>query len=89
MDPGNADGRDRHVEAFLEMLAAERGAARNTLLAYDRDLSDFATFAAGKGEGVARASAATARAYMAGLGAQGLKPSSYYQCVAARLKSCP
>jgi integrase/recombinase XerD len=67
-------GRDRHVEAFLEMLAAERGAARNTLLAYDRDLNDFSDFAAGRGEAVARASTATLRAYMAGLGSQGLKP---------------
>ncbi len=33
---------DRHVEAFLEMLAAERGAARNTLLAYRADLEHFA-----------------------------------------------
>ena len=30
---------DRHVEAFLEMLAAERGAARNTLAAYAADLA--------------------------------------------------
>ncbi len=30
----------RHVEAFLEMLAAERGAAPNTLSAYRRDLDD-------------------------------------------------
>jgi integrase/recombinase XerD len=68
--------RDRHVEAFLEMLVAERGAARNTLLAYDRDLNDFSEFAAGRGDGVARASAETLRAYMASLGAQGLKPRS-------------
>src|SRR6266700_554020 len=56
------------------MLVAERGAARNTLLAYDRDLGDFAVFAVGRGEAVARASAPTLRAYMAGLTAQGLKP---------------
>ncbi len=56
------------------MLAAERGAARNTLLAYDRDLNDFAGFAAHRGEPVSRATAATLRAYMAGLGSQGLKP---------------
>jgi integrase/recombinase XerD len=68
------EGRDRHCEAFLEMLAAERGAARNTLLAYDRDLNDFSEFAAGRGEQLARASAGTLRAYMSGLGAQGLKP---------------
>ncbi len=58
------------------MLVAERGAARNTLLAYDRDLNDFSTFAAGRGEAVAAASAETLRAYMAQLGAQGLKPRS-------------
>lgn len=29
------------LEAFLEMLTAERGAARNTLLAYQRDLRQF------------------------------------------------
>jgi len=68
--------RDRHIEAFLEMLAAERGAARNTLLAYDRDLDDFASFAAGRGDSVSRASAATMHAYMASLGARGLKPRS-------------
>src|ERR1700723_2334544 len=56
------------------MLAAERGAARNTLLAYDRDLNDFADFAASRGEAVAGASAETLRRYMAGLGSQGLKP---------------
>jgi integrase/recombinase XerD len=29
-----------HVEAFLEMMSAERGAAENTLEAYRRDLDD-------------------------------------------------
>jgi integrase/recombinase XerD len=29
-----------HVEAFLEMMSAERGAALNTLEAYRRDLDD-------------------------------------------------
>jgi len=34
-----ADGEDRRlIAAFLEMMAAEAGAARNTLLAYERDL---------------------------------------------------
>lgn len=36
----------RHVESFLEMLAAERGAAANTIESYRRDLEDFADFAA-------------------------------------------
>ena len=34
---------DRRIDAFLEMLAAERGAAGNTLAAYARDLADFAS----------------------------------------------
>jgi len=67
-------GRERHIEAFLEMLAAERGAARNTLVAYDRDLNDFSGFANRRSEAVSGASAETLRAYMAALGAQGLKP---------------
>lgn len=37
---------NRYLEAFLEMLAAERGAARNTLSAYQSDLEDFSAFAA-------------------------------------------
>lgn len=36
----------QHIRAFLDMLAAERGAARNTLEAYTRDLADFTTFLA-------------------------------------------
>ena len=37
----------RQVEAFLEMLAAERGAAKLTLAAYRRDLADAAAFLGG------------------------------------------
>jgi integrase/recombinase XerD len=36
----------RHFEAFLEMLAAERGAAQLTLAAYQSDLSDLSAFLA-------------------------------------------
>jgi integrase/recombinase XerD len=46
---------DGQTEAFLEMLAAERGAARNTLLAYQADLEDFAGFLRGTAPGAARA----------------------------------
>ena len=34
---------EARIEAFIEMLAAERGAAQNTLSAYARDLNGFAT----------------------------------------------
>ncbi len=50
------------------MLVAERGAAKNTLLAYRADLDDFA---AGVGD-VATADARDLRKYLAGLAGQGL-----------------
>ena len=46
---------DRHLEAFLEMLAAERGAARNTLAAYEADLTDFEAFLRSRGTSLAGA----------------------------------
>jgi len=58
---------DRHVEAFLEVLAAEHGAARNTLEAYGADLDAFAAFAASRGEHAGVASEATLQAYMRSL----------------------
>jgi len=63
---------NRHIEAFLEMLAAERGAARNTMAAYEADLTDFAADAAARGMAPEAADAATLQAYMVGLQAQGL-----------------
>jgi len=63
---------DRHIEAFLEMLAAERGAARNTLAAYSADLADFVAFAAARHSAPANADAQLLQSYMAGLGAAGL-----------------
>ena len=63
---------DRHVEAFLEMLAAERGAARNTLLAYQADIDDFAGFAAARGSPPAGCDATQLQDYMAGLARAGL-----------------
>jgi integrase/recombinase XerD len=62
----------RHEEAFLEMLAAERGAARNTLLAYAADLQDFAAFAASQGTGPAEADESLLRAWIASQSAAGL-----------------
>ncbi len=73
----------RHQEAFLEMLAAERGAAPNTLKAYGADLADFAAHALAAGEGVASASPATLAAYMAQLAQAGLSART-----AARRLSC-
>jgi integrase/recombinase XerD len=65
---------DRHLEAFLEMMAAERGAARNTLAAYRADLEDLGGFLAARGEPLSAAGRESLRAYLASLGAQGLAP---------------
>jgi integrase/recombinase XerD len=39
-----ASGAGLHVEAFLEMMVAERGASDNTTASYGRDLKHFAKF---------------------------------------------
>lgn len=62
----------RALELFLEMLAAERGAAVNTLAAYRRDLEDFSAFLAKRGVAVEAAAVGDLRAYFAGLDAAGL-----------------
>ena len=64
----------RHLEAFLEMLAAERGAARNTLAAYTGDLQDVFAFCAGRGEAAEAAGPETLRAYLRRLTDLGLRP---------------
>jgi integrase/recombinase XerD len=60
------------VEAFLEMLAAERGASVNTLAAYRRDLEDFRATVGG----AAGASSDEVRSYLHALSGRGLAASS-------------
>ncbi|MCX7372776.1 MAG: tyrosine recombinase [Alphaproteobacteria bacterium] len=58
------------LDLFLDMLAAERNAARNTLLAYRADLADFLA------RHGADATADDLRGHLAGLAADGLSPRS-------------
>ncbi len=67
---------NRHVESFIEMLAAERGAAINTREAYARDLKDFSGFLARRGRAVHQAGVAELRAYLAQMVDAGLAPRS-------------
>ena len=53
-------------------MVAERGAARNTILAYHADLTDFAAFCASRGCGPAKADAATVAEYLGSLATTGL-----------------
>ena len=64
------------VDAFLEMMSAERGAARNTIAAYRRDLGDYAGYLAGKGKSPQSAQREDIVAYLSFLDAQGLAASS-------------
>ena len=66
--------RTREVETFLEMLEAERGAAKNTLEAYGRDLDDLQGFLARRKQKPAAADAIALRAYLKALDYVGMTP---------------
>jgi integrase/recombinase XerD len=62
--------------AFLDMLAAERGAAANTLDAYRRDLADYCAFLATRRSGPLAADSDLARAYLGDLARRGFASTS-------------
>ena len=64
------------VEAFLEMMAVERGASRHTLAAYGADLADLSGFLAGRGQGLAETGPEDVEAYFQALGDKGLAAST-------------
>jgi integrase/recombinase XerD len=64
------------VDAFLEMMAVERAAARNTLTAYGKDLADAQAFLAARGMDLSEAGPEDVEAYFAALGARGLSPAT-------------
>jgi integrase/recombinase XerD len=71
------------IELFLDMLAAERGGAKNTLAAYTRDLEDLCTHLASAKRSIANASTDDLRSYLAALDKRGFAASS----VARRLSA--
>lgn len=64
------------LDAFLEMMAVERSAAKNTLAAYSRDLADAQLFLKGLGSDLAKASAEQVEAYFEALGERGASPAT-------------
>lgn len=74
---------DYRVEAFLEMLAAERGAAANTLAAYRRDLTALAVFLHGHGENLTGLSAERLRDWQARMADQGLAAATISRRISA------
>jgi integrase/recombinase XerD len=76
------------IELFLDMVAAERGGAKNTLAAYARDLADFAAELGAAGRGIAQTTIANAttddlRAHLSSLSKRGFAAAS----VARRLSA--
>jgi integrase/recombinase XerD len=65
-------GDARWIALFLDAQAAERGAARNTLLAYGRDLKDASGWLARRARGFADASREDVEAYLVACEAGGL-----------------
>jgi len=68
------------IDAFLEMLSAERGARKNTLLAYRRDLEDAVEELRGP---LRDASATDLEAYCANLMRRGLAPATSARRISA------
>lgn len=66
----------RLAELFLDMLAAERGAGKNTLDAYGRDLADLEEHLGQHKRSIAGASTDDLRGYLAALSRRGLSAAS-------------
>ena len=64
------------LEAFLEMLSAERGASDNTLQSYERDLSRYGAHLASGGRQFTNADTRIIQAHLSGLANDGLSASS-------------
>ncbi|MDP4031617.1 MAG: tyrosine recombinase, partial [Pseudorhodobacter sp.] len=74
---------DRWISTFLAAQAAERDAARNTQLAYGRDLVDFAGWLAPRGGDFAGADRAMIEDYLIFCAAQGLAKATRARRLAA------
>ena len=73
----------KHLEAFLEMLAAERGAARLTLAAYRTDLLDLSRFLATRATTLEAADETALHAYLAAAATARLAPPSLARRISA------
>jgi integrase/recombinase XerD len=76
-------GFSGHVESFLAMLSAERGAAANTLDAYTRDLTDLCGALAATCEDIEAVQPEHLTAYIRGMSEAGLAPASRARKISA------
>ncbi len=73
----------RNLDRFLEMMSAERGAAKNSVAAYRGDLEDYGAFLGQNGKSATNAAPEDIRNYLEGLDAAGMATST----VARRLSA--
>lgn len=83
MAPKAKNSDQAWIELFLDMIAAERGGAKNTLAAYARDLADFSAELSKAGGTIAGASTDDLRGYLGSLARRRFAASS----VARRLSA--
>jgi integrase/recombinase XerD len=79
---------DEWLESFLEMQAAERGAAANTIEAYRSDLRHFLGYLDGGGKGLGSVDSHDLGAYQRHLAQAGLAPSTRARRLAAVRQLC-
>ena len=72
----SADRAAEQIDLFLDMIAAERGASRNTIDAYRRDLVDYAGFLRKNGATPADVDTAAIRQYLSDLQRRGFEAAS-------------
>jgi len=80
---GPAHAFSKHLEAFLEMLTAERGAARLTIAAYGNDLRDLSRFLATRGAALENTDEPSLHAYLAAAATARLAPRSLARRISA------
>jgi integrase/recombinase XerD len=78
-----ANSDQRLSALYLDMLAAERGAGKNTLAAYGRDLADFSDYLTRARRSIAKATTDDLRAYLSDLARRGMTSAT----VARRLSA--
>ena len=77
-----------HIEAFLEMMAAERGASDNTLAAYSRDLEGWSAALAKAKTSLIRCGTGALEAVLSNWASAGLAPSTAARKLSALKQFC-
>ncbi len=83
IEPTAPPGALRQLDCFLDMLAAERGAARNTQDAYRRDLSDYIDYLGRLRLSPANATTDSLRDYLSAVASRGASSATVARRIAA------